>query len=247
MSASNSNPDSNDLDRIHSAVKREKVDLPAGSEAAPMWAIFLGFLVAVFAGGQLGTANGFFSVESKPAFPMAGDPRPLSSGAGAQLDPFALALKKGAATYAVCGGCHQGSGLGVPGQFPPLAGSEFAQAGTERLIRIALHGLVGPVTVKGVGFNTPGGMPPQGMALGDQDIANVLTYVRNSFGNEGTMVTKEMVSKVRAAEARTAQWTEADLEKYAKANVPGDIPAGPGATGASTAGAGAPAAPALKK
>ena len=85
------------------------------------------------------------------------------------------------------------------------------------------------------------------MALGDQDIANVLTYVRNSFGNEGTMVTKEMVSKVRAAEARTAQWTEADLEKYAKANVPGDIPAGPGATGASTAGAGAPAAPALKK
>ncbi len=236
MSASTSNPDSNDIDRIHSAVKREKSDLPAGSEAAPMWAIFIGFLVAVFAGGQLGTAGNFFSIESQPAFPSAGDPRPSSSGAGDKLDPFALAMKKGAASYAVCGGCHQGSGLGVPGQFPPLAGSEFAQGGTERLIRIALNGLVGPVTVKGTGFNTPGGMPPQGMALGDQDIANVLTYVRNSFGNEGTMVTKEMVNKVRTAEAtRTAQWAAADLEKFAKSNVPGDVPAGPGAATAAPA------------
>ena len=236
MSATPFNPDANDIDRIHSAVTREKVDLPAGSEAAPMWAIFIAMIVAVFAGSHLGMMSNLFSIESKVAFAPAGDPRPNTGGAGAQLDPFAQAMKKGAATYAVCGGCHQGSGMGVPGQFPPLAGSEFVQGGTERLIRIALNGVQGAITVKGTGFNTPGGMPPQGLMLGDQDIANVITYIRNSFGNEGPMVTKEMVAKVRAdAASHTAQWTAAELEEFAKKNVPGDIPAGPGATAAPAA------------
>lgn len=236
MSATNINHDANDLDRIHSAVKREKVDLPAGNEAAPMWAIFIAMVVSVFAGSHLSVFSKAFNIESKPAFAPIPDPRPNDGGGAGSLDPFALAMKKGAAGYAVCGGCHQGSGMGVPGQFPPLAGSEFVTGGTERLIRIALSGLQGPITVKGTGFNTPGGMPPQGMAMGDQDIANVLTYVRNSFGNEGPMVTKEMVAKVRGTiTGHPAQWTAAELEEFAKKNVPGDIPAGPGATGAPAA------------
>lgn len=233
-----SNIDSNDIDRIHAAVKREKADLPAGSDAAPMWVIFLGFIVAVLAGGELGQAMGYFSLESKPKLAAIVDPRASTGGAGAQLDPFALAMKKGATSYAVCGGCHQASGLGVPGQFPPLAGSEIVTGGTEQLARIALHGLVGPVTVKGVGYNTPGGMPPQGMALSDGDIANVLTFIRNSWGNEGTMVTKEMVAKVRDSEkGKATQWTMAELSKHATANIPGDVPAGPGATAAPAADA----------
>jgi len=237
MSDKNTNhPDSTDIDRIHAAVKREKADLPAGAETAPMWAIFVGFLVAVIGGGELGNAFGYFSVESTPKLGAVIDPRSNAGGAGVQLDPFALAMKKGATSYAVCGGCHQASGMGVPGQFPPLAGSEIVLAGTERLARIGLHGLVGPVTVKGANYNTPGGMPPQGAAMSDSDIANVLTYIRNSWGNEGSMVTKEMVTKVRDLEkGRTAQWTMAELESHAKANIPGDIPAGPGATAAPAA------------
>ncbi|MDB6116635.1 MAG: cycA 2 [Verrucomicrobiaceae bacterium] len=236
MSASNINHDTNDLDRIHSAVKREKLDLPAGNEAAPMWAIFIAMVVAVLAGSHLGMMSKPLSIESKATFAPVPDPRPSSTGGADNLDPFALAMKKGASAYAVCGGCHQGTGMGVPGQFPPLAGSEYVTGGTERLIRIALSGLQGPITVKGAGYNTPGGMPPQGMALGDQDIANVLTYVRNSFGNEGPMVTKEMVTKVRGTiTGHPAQWTAAELEEFAKKNVPGDIPAGPGATGAPAA------------
>ena len=116
-------------------------------------------------------------------------------------------MKKGASGYSVCGGCHQGNGGGIPGQFPPLAGSDFVLGGTERLIRITQHGLTGPVTVKGQAFNTPGGMQPFGAAMSSQDLANVLTYVRNSWGNEATMVTKEMVQKVRDEEKRTSQWT----------------------------------------
>ncbi|MDB6003052.1 MAG: hypothetical protein JWR15_39 [Prosthecobacter sp.] len=236
-------PDSTDLDRLHSAVKREKVDLAPESQPAPLWAMFLLMFVAIVAGGQLGPMTGGWSFDISNPFATAGggDPRPGGAGAGDTLDPFALAMKKGGSGYAVCGGCHQGNGGGLPGQFPPLAKSEFVLGGTERLIRITQHGLTGPVTVNGQGFNTAGGMQPFGATMSSQDLANVLTFVRNSWGNEGTMITKEMVQKVRDEEKRAAQWTVPELESFAKKNVPGPIPAGPGATAAPAA-----AAPAAK-
>lgn len=225
-------PDHTDIDRIHASVKREKADTLPGGEPAPLWAIFIGLLVAIVAGGQLGPMVAKFSFETSNPFygGIAGDPRPGGGKDGAAADPFQTAMKKGASGYAVCGGCHQATGGGVPGMFPPLAGSEWVTGGTERLIRVVQHGLTGAVTVKGQGFNTPGGMQPFGAAMSAGDLANVLTYVRNSFGNEAPMITKEMVEKVRSEEKRAGQWTQADLEPFAAKNVPGDIPAGPGAT-----------------
>lgn len=242
MSAS-AHPDSTDLDRLHSAVKREKADLAPESQPTPMWAMFLFFVVAIMAGAQLGwPMTGGWSFDVSNPFAVingGGDPRPGGGGAGDALDPFALAMKKGSNGYSVCGGCHQGNGGGLPGQFPPLAGSEYVLGGTERLIRITQHGLTGPVTVKGQSFNTPGGMQPFGGIMSAQDLANVLTFVRNSWGNEATMITKEMVQKVRDEEKRASQWTITELEPFAKKNVPGEVPAGPGATAAAAA---APAA-----
>ena len=220
-------PDSTDLDRLHPAVKREKIDLAPGTDPAPMWVIFLGFIVAIIAGGQLGVNTGGFSFETSNPFAGAkvSDPRPGASGPGAVLDPMQLAMKKGSATYALCGGCHQGSGIGVPGLFPPLAGSDWAMGGTERNIRVVLNGLMGPIKVKGADFAAPAPMPPQGAVLSDADIANVLTFVRNSWGNKGSLVTKEMVQKVRETEkARATPWTMAELEKHATVDVPGDAP-----------------------
>lgn len=234
MSAS-VNPDSTDLDRLHAAVKREKEDLAPESKPAPLWAIFLLMLVAIIAGDQLGPMTGGWSFNVSNPFALAGggDPRPGGAGAGGALDPFAVAMKKGASGYAVCGGCHQGNGNGIPGQFPPLAGSEWVTGGTERLVRVVQHGLTGAITVKGQGFNMPGGMQPFGAAMSAQDLANVLTYIRNSWGNEGTMITQEMVKKVRDEEKRATQWTEADLKPFADKNCAGDIPAGPGAAPAA--------------
>lgn len=234
MSAS-VNPDSTDLDRLHAAVKREKEDLAPESKPAPLWAIFLLMLVAIVAGDQLGPMTGGWSFNVSNPFALAGggDPRPGGTGAGGALDPFAVAMKKGASGYAVCGGCHQGNGNGIPGQFPPLAGSEWVTGGTERLVRVVQHGLTGAITVKGQGFNMPGGMQPFGAAMSAQDLANVLTYIRNSWGNEGTMITQEMVKKVRDEEKRATQWTEADLKPFADKNCAGDIPAGPGAAPAA--------------
>lgn len=220
--ASQFNPDSTDLDRIHGAVKREKADLPAGSESAPTWAIFFALLVAVFAGAQISTTSGGYSLDNVAAYGPLVDNRPQDGDPNANLDPLQLAMKKGASAYNTCQGCHMADGKGQPGLYPPLAGSDFVTGGTERLIRIPQHGITGPVTVAGQTFNFPGGMAGLGATLSDQDYAYLMTFIRNSWGNKGSVVTKEMVAKVRGDEkGRTAQWTASELEKYADKNVPG--------------------------
>jgi hypothetical protein len=138
--------------------------------------------------------------------------------------------------------------MGAAGQFPPLAGSEFVKGGTERLVRIPIRGITGPLSVKGQSWNVPNGMLPWGggAPLSAQGLADVLTYIRNSWGNEGPMVTKAMVETVMdQIKDHPAQWTDAELAPLADKNCKGDIPAGPGAT-AAPAAAGAPPAPATK-
>jgi mono/diheme cytochrome c family protein len=240
MSASShpSHPDNTDLDRLHTAaVLREKADLMPQRQPMPLWVMLAGLIVAVLAGSQLGNMTGSFDFNTSNPFGMSPgpDPRPITGGEAGGADPFQVAMKKGASGYSVCGGCHQGDGNGLAGQFPPLAGSEWVVGGTERLIRVVQHGLTGPINVKGQAYNTPGGMQGFGAAMSATDLANVLTYIRNSWGNEATMITKEMVEKVRESEKRATQWTMAELQPFAEKNVEGEIPAGPGATAAPAA------------
>ena len=98
-----------------------------------------------------------------------------------------------------CITCHQATGLGTPGVYPPLAGSEWAQGSEERVIRIVLHGLNGPITVKGNDFNNV--MAPLGAALKDEQIANAISYVRSAWGNKAAEVDPETVAKIRAETA----------------------------------------------
>jgi mono/diheme cytochrome c family protein len=105
------------------------------------------------------------------------------------------------------------AGQGVPGTFPPLAGSEWATAANAALpIRVVLHGLQGPITVKGQKVN--GTMPAfgTGQPMNDADVAAVLTYVRSSWGNRAGAVTAADVAKERAATAsHAAPFTAAEL------------------------------------
>ena len=94
----------------------------------------------------------------------------------------------------ICAACHQPTGLGRPNVFPPLAGSDFLNANRSRAINIVVFGRQGEVLVNGLKYNN--NMPS--FPLTDQDIANVLTYVYNSFGNSGLEVTAEEVSAERA-------------------------------------------------
>jgi nitrite reductase (NO-forming) len=93
-----------------------------------------------------------------------------------------------------CSVCHQADGKGLPGVFPPLAKSDFL-ADINRVMGVVLHGLNGPVTVNGQPYNSV--MPPM-TQLTDDEVANILTYVLNSFGNPGGRVSKDDVKKQRA-------------------------------------------------
>ncbi|RYD24236.1 MAG: nitrite reductase, copper-containing [Verrucomicrobiaceae bacterium] len=104
-------------------------------------------------------------------------------------------IARGENVYASnCVACHQANGQGIPAAFPPLAGSDFLNADKTRAIRTVIHGLTGEVTVNGEKFNSV--MPA--MALNDEDVANVLTYVYSVWNNNGTEVTPKDVAAVRA-------------------------------------------------
>jgi mono/diheme cytochrome c family protein len=108
-------------------------------------------------------------------------------------------LAHGKARYEqVCGLCHGLDGLGKPGQAPPLAGSEWVDTrGFERLTHIPLAGVNGQLSVKGQMWSLS--MPAMGAAMSDEELAGVLTYIRNSWGNKGGPVTADEVKAARAA------------------------------------------------
>jgi mono/diheme cytochrome c family protein len=100
-----------------------------------------------------------------------------------------------------CATCHQANGEGLAGIYPPLAKSEWLDD-DERLIKIVLKGIWGPMDVAGQKFDPSKGVPPmmgfEGM-LNDNELAAVLSYVRQSFGNDGELVTADAVRRVREA------------------------------------------------
>ena len=110
-------------------------------------------------------------------------------------------MKKGEGVYnANCAACHQSNGQGLPGAFPPLAGSDYLKGDRKQVIAVALFGLSGPTTVNGVDYN--GVMPSLGH-LPDEDLAAALTYVLGSWGNDGAAVSVEEVATVRAELGQT--------------------------------------------
>jgi mono/diheme cytochrome c family protein len=123
----------------------------------------------------------------------------------------AAAAPNGAELFTRCAACHQATGLGVPGAYPPLAGSEWLLNNPEVPIRIVLHGLQGPITVKNTNFNNA--MTPFGDQLSDAEIAAIITYERSSWGNAASKITAEQVASVRAAtKTQTTAWNPADLK-----------------------------------
>ncbi len=124
----------------------------------------------------------------------------------AAIDP--AFLKIGKQQYIVCSACHGQAGEGTPAG-PPLAGSEWVTGPVENLIRIQLRGLQGPITVKGVEYNFPAGMAALAYQT-DEQIAAVLTYVRNSFGNSASAVSPADAAALRSEVGQPAV-TVADL------------------------------------
>lgn len=101
-----------------------------------------------------------------------------------------------------CQACHQATGQGLPGVFPPLAGTPWVTGDANIPVQIVLHGLTGPIEVAGTTYN--GAMPGFGGQLSDAQIAAVLTFIRSEWGNSSPAVDEATVKEARAATASQA-------------------------------------------
>jgi mono/diheme cytochrome c family protein len=126
----------------------------------------------------------------------------------APIDPAVMELGK--AKFMTCAACHGANGEGGP-IGPPLAHSDWVNGPISNLIRIQLRGLTGPITVSGKEYNFPIPMAALNSQT-DEEIAAVLTYVRNSFGNKASAVTPDQVKALRS-EVGKPMLTQDDLVK----------------------------------
>lgn len=194
---------------VHGAILREKDDPRDGYEPVPLWMVSL-FMALVFWGGAYLAFNsgGFQSDVFNPTQVSW-----TGGGAVAKGPPDPMVVGKRLYT-ANCVACHQATGQGVAGQFPTLVGSEWVVGGDwvgdNHLVKILLHGLQGPIQVKGSTYN--GAMPPW-KQLKDDQIASILTYIRNEWGNSAPPITAEQVAKIREeTAAQTEPYTQNQLK-----------------------------------
>lgn len=225
-----------DVHEVHAAVQREKREPRAGLEPLSIWLVAVYGLAVFFGGAYLGRFSGNFSGDGLD--PLGGAPRMTKKGGGPQSEQPQAELTprdRGKKIFAAnCQTCHQANGLGVAGQYPPLAGSEIVNGGSRRPAMVVLKGLQGPVTVKGMKFGSAV-MQPWDKTLNDQKIADVLTYVRSEWGNNASPVSAEQIAALRKELANHPNsFVEADLHAIPE---DAELPGGP-------APAGAPPAPA---
>ncbi len=195
-----------DVLSLHRQAFREPLDPGEGAETGPWWFWAAAVAALVFGGFYMGRYLGAFAGEAA----VHQEPVVERHAPGAPTEAEEHA--DGAAVFAArCVPCHQADGKGLPGAFPPLAGSEYVNGDPLRAVRIVLRGLTGPVTVAGNSFN--GAMPAWADQLDDAQVAAVLSYVRSSFGNTAGPVRAGDVAAQRAATSgRTMPWTADDLK-----------------------------------
>ena len=111
-----------------------------------------------------------------------------------------------------CASCHQGNGLGIPGQYPPLDGSKWATSDPALISYIILNGLKGEIVVKGEVYGTSAAVNMAAVPISDREIANVTTYVRQAWGNKSTEISADEVAQFRQdTRAKQEQWTGDEL------------------------------------
>jgi mono/diheme cytochrome c family protein len=185
--------------------------LSAEREPLPVW-LYLLCGLALFLVGSSFTGFGIFGRDLLDQGPGG----PLASASQAVVEAPATPMDLGKKIYGGnCANCHQSTGQGQPGSYPPLAGSDYVNGSKERLAAILLKGLQGPLTVRGASFGTMV-MPAQETILTPEKIADLMTYIRGSWGNTANAVTADEVNAAKTKFAsRSTAFTEAELLKIA--------------------------------
>lgn len=230
-----------DVQQVHAAIQREKTEPRVGLEPLSIWLIGVYGLAVFFGGAYLGRFSGNFSGDGLDFGNAPTAIKNPGGGPGGDTGPVAEAgpKERGKKVYmANCATCHQATGQGVAGQYPPLAGSEWVTGSTKRLGMIILKGLEGPMTVKGAQYGSAV-MQPWEKTLTDAKIADVMTYIRQEWGNNASAVSPEGVAALRKEIAgRANSYREPDLKEVPDTEMlPGGDPAGAAPGGAPPGGA----------
>lgn len=177
------------------AQRREQPEPEEGDKPIP---VFLWILVPLL------IVWGVLYIASQVGSPLAG------GDARTQPARPELAAVNGEAIYAAnCAACHQSNGQGLPGSFPPLAGSEWVQGDAKTVIAIVTSGLAGEIEVSDQKYD--GVMPPFGRQLSNDELAAVISYIRDEWGNSASSVTVTDIENYRERHPQRSSWKASDL------------------------------------
>ena len=198
-------------DPSHNAQERENAEpeerirpMPLAAVAVTLAMVLFG-VVYIFVSEPFGNAN---LGDRRTVADLSG---PAPAAAGAVVD--------GKAVFAAqCVACHQATGKGLPGVFPPLDGSEWVQGDARTLANILLHGITGEISVAGTSYN---GAMPAFAQLGDAELAAVATFIRSNWSNKAEAVPADLFVQERKANPRTTPWEGGAALKALAAGTPG--------------------------
>jgi mono/diheme cytochrome c family protein len=195
---------------IHEPIYREQAEPKDGYEPVPLWLMFAALTLMGVMGWYLGMYSGGFrpDVFDEQAL-LKGGLAPAADQAPEVVDPMVL----GKRVYNNCQACHQADGRGVAGNYPPLDGSSWVTGRADVLAALLLHGLEGEITVEGEAYN---GIMPPWSHLSDEQLAAVMTFVRNSWSNQASPVVADLVTAVRSrTDGRRGAFQVASLDAFA--------------------------------
>ena len=182
---------------------------PAARESLPPWLYVLCGVALFFAGSS------FAGIEFDTGYYDEGMGAAATSAAAGPAVAAApqTPMDIGKTLYnGNCANCHQASGAGQPGAYPPMVGSEYVLGSQGMLAAILLDGVQGPLTVENSPYGT--NVMPAWANLSDEKLADIMTYIRKSWGNTADEVKPEEVAAVRAKESsRTQPWGQGDLQQ----------------------------------
>src|SRR5690625_486257 len=193
-----------DIQRVHEEIVNEKESPREGYSPITILLVFLISGLTVFSAIYIVHRSDDFDPMGFNEVRRRFDWAELEGTEQPAVDPV---LKAGEAVYAQCSACHQADGQGLPGAFPPLDGTEWVAGNKGRLISVVMYGMMGPVEVKGQTYN---GMMPN-LNLDDDQIASVLTYVRQSWSNDYDAVSVDEVASIRSRFGQRSFWSPEEL------------------------------------
>lgn len=190
-------------DRDLNAIKRERAEPEEGINPWP-------YAVWLFFGVMIGWGTTYMALQSGNGELAGGDQRTITNPT--TLTQIEAKVDGSLVFKNVCMACHQQTGLGIEGAFPPLVSSSWVLGDPKTPARIILKGLKGAIVVNEITYN--GDMPGFGSQLNDEEVVAVVNYIRNEWGNKASEITKTEVETLRAElKDRTEQWSAEELKE----------------------------------